>query len=205
MGMQDGAHVCAIYVRIRDGVRRPSSTLCHWLGGTRRSSGRGLCRREAPVCPVSRKGKHCSIKEGHKGKRVPGGSTYREERRTCCDNDAHLSHQLVPTWPRVAVGGGPPSPSFPEQAKRPTWFGSRGTTAPLIRARQGHGTQQRKYNYATARPTDPDARFRFIGWESGALARYCNAPLLLPCSVLPLDAPISARRTTPPCARLEKA
>ena len=111
----------------------------------------------------------------------PVGSTYREERRTCCDNDAHLSHQLVPTWPRVAVGGGPPSPSFPEQARRPTSLGSRGTTAPLIRAHQGHGIQQRKYSDATARPTDPDARFRFIGWETGALAGYCNAPL--PCHV----------------------
>ena len=135
----------------------------------------------------------------------PVGSTYREERRTCCDNDAHLSHQLVPTWPRVAVGGGPPSPSFPEQARRPTSLGSRGTTAPLIRAHQGHGIQQRKYSDATARPIDPDARFRFIGWETGALAGYCNAPLPLPCSVLPLDAPISAQRTTSPCARLEKA
>ena len=62
VGIQDGAHMCAIYVRIRDGVRRPSSTLCHWLGGTRRSSGRGLFPQQQQgstcyPCPVFQEGK----------------------------------------------------------------------------------------------------------------------------------------------------
>ncbi|KAF8271600.1 hypothetical protein EI94DRAFT_1698014 [Lactarius quietus] len=33
------------------------------------------------------------------------GSTYREEHRTCCNNDAYLSHQLVSSWPPVTHGG----------------------------------------------------------------------------------------------------
>src|SRR6266702_5538416 len=107
-----------------------------------------------PVSPLhcARTGKGSSYQESKdqlrgavdqkKGESMPSrGSTYREERRTCCNNDAHLSHQLVPSlsWPRVTVGGGPPSPFFPSTGKAPLSFGSRGNYGSTALSGQGHG------------------------------------------------------------------
>lgn len=90
------------FVRIRDGVRRPSSTLCHWLGGTRAVEGEGPVSQQnsredlSRTCPVPGRESTVLSRKVTRASACPVGSTYREERRTCCDNDAHLSHQLVP-------------------------------------------------------------------------------------------------------------
>ena len=69
-----GAHVCAIYVRIRDGVSSDRRALCAtgWLGGTRR--GRAWKAHLTPPCPVPRRESVLSGRQGHlikKGERMP--------------------------------------------------------------------------------------------------------------------------------------
>ena len=112
-----------------------------WLGGTRRVEGGGAektCLSPLPCFPrqesavLSRK-----VTRGHK--RVARvGSTYHEERRTCCDNDAQSEPSTRPlpllAPCSVAVGGGPTfPPSFPSTGKalplasdlvalQPHWF-----------------------------------------------------------------------------------
>ena len=106
-----------------------------WLGGTRRvgEQGRPLpCFPREESAVLSRK-----VTRGHK--RVARvGSTYHEERRTCCDNDAQSEPSTRPS--RVAVGGGPRnlSPFFSlNRQSAPTCFGSRGTNGPTGLSVQG--------------------------------------------------------------------